>query len=115
MIEITEVTSLEELSHYKKAWNHLLQESETNVVFLTYEWNLSNWEGYGDTGHLMVLIAKKDGQTVGIAPLAITKTGKLGRRLRTVAFISSNKGEYNDIIVLRKVFRQGRIPDGAME
>lgn len=99
MIEIVEVNSFEQLSEYGQQWNTLLQNSDTNVVFLTYEYCRSWWEVYGQNSELLVLLAKKDSEIVGIAPLAISTRNRLGCRTRVVEFLASSRSDYSDFIV----------------
>ncbi|MCL4505223.1 MAG: GNAT family N-acetyltransferase [Chloroflexi bacterium] len=50
-------------------WNHLLQRSATNTIFLTREWQKVWWNSLGD-GELRVLAMRDDnGVLLGIAPL----------------------------------------------
>lgn len=99
MITVEEIGSLQVLDSYKESWNALLQNSDTNVVFLTYEYCRSFWEVYGDEQELFVLIAKKDSEVIGIAPLTIRTVRWFGRSKRRVEFIGSQQSDYIDFII----------------
>lgn len=99
MIKIVEVGSIEELDTYKRQWNALLQNNDTNVVFLTYEYSRSWWETYGRGRELLVLLAKKDSELVGIAPLTVTTHRSFGLKSRTVEFFGSLRSDYSDFII----------------
>lgn len=99
MIEVVEVDSFEQLSEYGQQWNKLLQNSDTNVVFLTYEYCRSWWEIFGKDREILVLLAQKDSEVVGIAPLTITTTHGLGRTVSVVEFLGTVQSDYMDFIV----------------
>ncbi len=99
MIEVVEIDSFEQLSEYSQQWNELLQNSDTNVVFLTYEYCRSWWEIFGQDQELLVLLARKDSEIIGIAPLTITTTRGLGRTVSVVEFLGTVQSDYMDFIV----------------
>lgn len=101
MIRIIEVTSVEALVEYRDCWKNLLPCSETDTVFLTYEWVLSCWQSLGGDDRLMVLVAEENSQVIGIAPLALTTHRSLWKSLRTIEFVSSIHADYNDIIAAK--------------
>src|SRR5262249_4910898 len=49
-------------------WQRVLSRSDTNVVFLTREWQQTWWESYG-RGTLLFAAARQDGRLVALAPL----------------------------------------------
>lgn len=102
MIEVVEIDSFEQLSEYGQQWNELLQNSETNAVYLTYEWVITCWQIFGKNSKLMVIIVEDDGDIIGIAPLAITVQKRFGHQRRTIEFISSIWADYNDIIASKE-------------
>lgn len=102
MIKTIEISTFEELSKYKQDWGFLLEKSETNVVYLAYDWVVSCWKVFGQRNKLIVLITENDGEVVGIAPLAITVQKRFGHQRRMIEFVSTIWADYNDIIVSRK-------------
>ncbi len=49
-------------------WNPLLARSQSNLIFLTYEWQKSWWQAY-HPGELWIVVARtEEGHLVGIAP-----------------------------------------------
>jgi|GEM_PF-3470271 len=99
MIDVIEIGSISELKSYQSQWNNLLEDSETNVIFLTYEYCLSWWNTYQDNRELLVLIAKEDSNIVGIAPMVVTTCRRFGRKKRVVEFIGSLRSDYQDFII----------------
>jgi CelD/BcsL family acetyltransferase involved in cellulose biosynthesis len=51
-----------------RAWNGLLRTGDSDLVFLTWEWQTAWWECFG-RGQLLLLAAAREGQTVALAPL----------------------------------------------
>ncbi len=56
-------------------WNHLLQHSATNTVFLTCEWQRAWWNTFGQSRTLqLVALRDKDGHLEAIVPLFLQDT-----------------------------------------
>ncbi len=72
-------------------WNSLLARSEINTIFLTWQWINCWWDVLGGDSELLLLVAKEDGEIVGIAPLMISR--------KVVRFISTGETDYCDFIV----------------
>src|SRR5262245_45808712 len=49
-------------------WQRALSHSDSNVVFLTQEWQQTWWDTYG-RGTLLLASARQDGHIVALAPL----------------------------------------------
>lgn len=84
-------------------WNALLKESESDNVFLTWEWLYTWWDIYGKTSELNIIVVRgPSGELVGIAPLKISMRKSLGiGRARVLEFIGWGGDvttEYLDII-----------------
>ncbi len=69
----TLLNTLEDFKKLAPAWNKLLAESVSNFPFLRHEYLLAWWDSLGggewDTGELAIVIARRDDQLIGIAPL----------------------------------------------
>jgi CelD/BcsL family acetyltransferase involved in cellulose biosynthesis len=48
-------------------WNQLLREGQTNVVFLTHQWQRAWWDSFG-RGELLLTAAFRQGRIVALAP-----------------------------------------------
>ena len=99
MIEVIEINSFEELEVYRHQWNQLLQNSETNVIFLTFEYCRSWWEVFFDGRELLVLLARKDSEIIGVAPLTIGVLQRWGMTRRAVEFLGTLQSDYMDFII----------------
>jgi CelD/BcsL family acetyltransferase involved in cellulose biosynthesis len=87
----------------KVEWNVLLEESEANNIFLTWEWMYTWWEIYGQDYELYIITVRNPlGELVGIAPFKVSERGILrGDRSRALEFIGWGGDvptEYLDII-----------------
>ncbi len=89
MIDIELVENFDSLAGYESVWNDLLGGCEVNTIFQTYQWHQSWWRAFGDEYQTFILLAKKDGNLVGIAPLLKYRTKVLGRSETMISFIGS--------------------------
>ncbi len=80
----------------KSEWNQLLQQSTSNSVFSTWEWQSTWWEAY-HPGELWVLTCRDDtDHLIGIAPCFISETDA-GRALTLIGCVDVT--DYLDLIV----------------
>lgn len=99
-------TETERFRAMRYEWNCLLRESQTDNVFLTWEWLFTWWEIYaGKTELYIVVVRDQQGELVGLAPFKIRARKTFGlRRGNVVEFIGTGgdvTSEYLDIIVKR--------------
>lgn len=66
------------------AWNGLLQQSATNTLFLTREWQQVWWQGLGDGALHVLTLRDDDGTLVGIAPLFIEENSLGAKQINLV-------------------------------
>jgi len=70
-------------------WEQLLRRGETDVVFLSWEWQRVWWETFG-RGELLLIAAERDGELIALAPF-YTDSGM-------VYFVGSGGSDYLDFI-----------------
>jgi CelD/BcsL family acetyltransferase involved in cellulose biosynthesis len=91
MISITRISE-DEFSGMRGEWNHLLEKSAANEVFLSWEWMYSWWDVFKRPSRkLLILLGKNSsGKIIGIAPfyVDIGKGYGLGKK-RILRFCSS--------------------------
>jgi len=98
-MKIDVYTKAEEFDQLGEEWNRLLQQSASDTVFMTCEWQQVWWEHFGpkekDT---LSLITVRDGeeQLVGLWPLYDESPGRLPHRLRIIG--SPRGSDYLDLI-----------------
>jgi CelD/BcsL family acetyltransferase involved in cellulose biosynthesis len=72
-MEFQIIQSVTELEALAETWNTLLHKSASHVPFLRHEYLMTWWQTLGggewETAELAVVIARRDGDLVGIAPL----------------------------------------------
>jgi CelD/BcsL family acetyltransferase involved in cellulose biosynthesis len=72
-----------------------LDGSRSRSVFLTWEWIDTWWRAYSEGFDLLVLLARRNDEVLGIAPFVVRKAS------RRLEFFGQNKayGEYLDLVV----------------
>jgi len=102
MVEITLISSWEELQAISREWNEVLTNGYEDTFFLTWEWISAWWNHYGNGRQLFVLVAKKQEKLVGIAPWYVDEVKKYGRRWKVLKIIGDGSGDsdYQDCIAL---------------
>ncbi|MDY7032975.1 MAG: GNAT family N-acetyltransferase [Thermodesulfobacteriota bacterium] len=90
-----------EMSAFKKledCWNDLLEESSSNDIFLTWQWQSTWWTHFGKGKELGLLaVRSKEGDLLGLAPFFLES---LSNCERVVEFIGGTDiTDYLDIIV----------------
>ncbi len=103
-MDIKIVTDEAVFSGLKEKWNDLLKKSNSNTIFLTWEWVHSWWEVYSEMKSLLLIVAEEDGRLLGIAPLYATRARYFGiRPLSHVEFMCTVGpcSEYLDFIVMK--------------
>ena len=70
-------------------WRDLLSCGDSDVIFLTWEWQCAWWESLG-RGQLLLILAEMDGEDIALAPF-FTEAGM-------VYFVGSGGSDYLDFI-----------------
>ncbi len=83
------LSGFDDPSFGREQWERLLQAGETDVVFLTWEWQRVWWESFG-RGELLLIVAERDGKAVALAPF-YTDEGM-------IYFVGSGGSDYLDFI-----------------
>jgi CelD/BcsL family acetyltransferase involved in cellulose biosynthesis len=73
MIEVVEINDVEELSHYRLAWNSMFLATPNASFFLTFDWFDTYWRHFGHDQKMRVLIVYSAGEPVGIVPLCVRR------------------------------------------
>lgn len=71
MIEVQEISDLEELAGYRLLWDSWLANSPHATFFNTWEWLDNYWRHFGQEQQLRVLIARSAGSPIGLLPLCL--------------------------------------------
>jgi CelD/BcsL family acetyltransferase involved in cellulose biosynthesis len=89
MITARVLHSFDDPSFAAMEWERLLATGQSDVVFLTHQWQSAWWESFG-RGELLLLAAERDGVIVALAPL-FTEAGM-------VYFVGSGGSDYLDFV-----------------
>lgn len=81
----------------RSEWNDLLQTSQTNTIFLSWEWQTTWWRHWGgDELYLLSWRDEETGRLLGLAPLFVDLTDAGQRRLLLVG--GTEVSDYLDVI-----------------
>lgn len=90
-------------------WSELLQASDSNCLFLTWEWLFTWWKHLAEDRQLAILAVRHGGRLVALAPLVRRPASLLRRRpLATLEFLGNGfvGSDYLDFIVRRGCERE---------
>lgn len=73
----------------RKDWNRLLARGQTDVVFLTWEFQRAWWDTF-EPGELLLIAAERDGDIVALAPFHHDEW--------SIEFVGSGNGDWLDLI-----------------
>ncbi len=97
MIKIEKVTTRAAFARLESEWDALLRNSESDTITLTHAWLWTWWEVFRGGRQLCLLLAREDGELVGIAPLLKRRVRRYGVSLRRVEFLASGEAEADEI------------------
>ena len=63
-MEITAITNFDLLLPYRDKWNALLEKTETNTVFQSFEWHQAWWQSFSAEKKLFILLATEEKQLI---------------------------------------------------
>ncbi len=98
MISVEKIETLEGLDGLRTVWDQLLAKSDFRNIFLTFDWLRTWWKVFGDDRELYVLVVKSDAEIIGVAPLMLEKSKRLGRTVKVIKFIGTPNVDYGDFI-----------------
>lgn len=94
MIEVQEISDLEELASYRLLWDSWLTNSPRATFFNTWEWLDNYWRHFGQNQQLRVLIARSAGTPIGILPLCIRTERRHFGPLRVLTYPLDSWGSW---------------------
>lgn len=104
MTTVEKIQDLQVFGTLRDEWNELLAASDSNSLFLTWEWLHTWWTHLSEGRRLFILTVRRDGQLVAIAPLAL-RSRMLGFLLpfRALEFLGMGSvgSDYLDVIIRR--------------
>jgi CelD/BcsL family acetyltransferase involved in cellulose biosynthesis len=97
--EITTVSDAAGLAALQHEWHRLLERAGHEHPFTTHEWVRTWWNAFGDDAELNILVVRRHGECVGIAPLMLRSTRMYGLPVRQLGFIANDHTPRFDMIV----------------
>jgi len=91
-------TDAEAFPALKPEWNSLLRRSGTNTVFLSWEWQRTWWDWFGQELELRIVAIRDGAELIGLAPLYSLLDGESEIALRLIGGIDLS--DYLDMIVV---------------
>jgi CelD/BcsL family acetyltransferase involved in cellulose biosynthesis len=86
---IEPITSYDTWLELEPIWNPLLERSDANTVFLTFEWLTTWWQCFGGDGELLVLVVRRAGEPIALAPLMVAREPDGWRRRAQIRFLAN--------------------------
>ena len=94
-LQIIEVNNPERFLSLRNDWDNLLSRSAANNPFLTFDWQYTWWQHFGEKKSLFILLVKKQDLLIAIAPFMIVT--RLG--FKVLEFIGHGRSDYLDFII----------------
>ncbi|MEX2316941.1 MAG: GNAT family N-acetyltransferase [Pirellulales bacterium] len=94
MADVLEINDIEELTHYRLAWDSLLPETPGASFFHTLDWLATYWRHFGQDQKLRVLVVRSNGAAVGIVPLCVRRERYRLGTLRVLTYPLDNWGTW---------------------
>lgn len=108
---VTRIADLSTFSALREDWNGLLRVSDSDCLFLTWEWLYTWWKHLAGDRQLSILIVRAGGQLVGLAPFGLRRPSLWNHRLLPVLeFLGSGfvGSDYLDVIARKGCEKQVR-------
>src|SRR5664279_1174278 len=100
MLNVSAVTTYEEFLKLEPVWNTLLAESDSDMLFLTFEWLNNWWKEFGHCIEMLVLVIKDDNKDiVAIAPLIRKNIFLHGIPLKAISFMENYHSPRSGMII----------------
>jgi CelD/BcsL family acetyltransferase involved in cellulose biosynthesis len=98
MTTVRKIDTADEFDRLKPVWKTLVAQTDTDNVFLTFEWNRSWWRVYGQSHRLYLLVVASQGRIIGLAPFMVTESTGLTGTKKLLRFTSTPDADYSDFI-----------------
>lgn len=94
MVEVVEISDIEELSSYRMLWNSMFAGTPNASFFLTIDWLETCWRHFGHDQKLRVLIPYAAGEPLGILPLCVRREKHRLNTVRVLTYPLDNWGTW---------------------
>ncbi len=94
MPKVIEVNNVDELDHYRLAWNSLLPETKQATYFQSFDWVTTCLRHFGGHQRLRVLLVYHNAEPIGILPLVVVNERTRIGRIRTLTYPLAEWGSF---------------------
>ncbi|MBN2024405.1 MAG: GNAT family N-acetyltransferase [Pirellulales bacterium] len=114
MLHVRQIETIDELAHYRMAWNALLGETRQATFFQTFDWFEVYWKHFGHGQRMRVLVVLDGDRPIGIVPLVIRTESTRAGEVRLLTYPLDNWGSFygpigpNPTVTLRLAMRHVR-------
>lgn len=101
-INVSIINKMDDFESFRVPWNELLSKSNSDNVFLTWEWLYSWAECFlNKSRELFIVVFHEDNEVIGIAPWYIKSIRKRMFEIRQIDFLGTNEAgsDYLDVII----------------
>jgi len=98
-MEVRRISDPEDFLAQEKAWNVLLRRSRRNEGCLTHEWFQAWWKAFHRGNQLHILLANRNGEAIGIAPLMSCRGNFRGLPIQKICFMANGQSPSADFII----------------
>jgi len=103
MITIEQISDIHHFEHLRDNWTAIFNALKTTTVFMSYEWCYYWWKHYGHNRKLLILLFKKGGSIIGIAPLMIERCYFNFNPVTSLKFIGEGLSDRTEFLFLEDV------------
>jgi CelD/BcsL family acetyltransferase involved in cellulose biosynthesis len=93
------ITDFDAFLKAKPAWDGLVERANVGHPFLTHDWIRCWWESFGVGRKLNILMVRREGSLIAIAPLMISRTAIYGIPVRELGSISNDHTPRFDFVI----------------
>ncbi|MDP3024011.1 MAG: GNAT family N-acetyltransferase [candidate division Zixibacteria bacterium] len=101
-MQVRLIDKFEDFLKLEDKWNHLVEKSQSDSPFLTFEWLVCWWKSYSSSRSLFVLLVKENEEIVALVPLMIEKVLFRGLPIRKLCFMVDGNSLLVDFILANK-------------
>lgn len=99
----------------EERWNLLAARAADANTFLTHQWLYTWWCAYRPRADLRIVVAEKEGQLCGIAPMMLTREGGISRALRRLRFVGDGTSETDHMNLIADAADREAIVDALLD
>lgn len=99
MFEIEVIDAYEQFRRMEPCWDGLIEGSDADSPFMTFEWLSSWWESFGKEQRMLVLLVKRSNDVVAIVPWMRSAVSWRHLPVTAVNFISNYLSERNGMVL----------------